>query len=230
MKTIIITASLFLVGFLTRAQQHLSLGEAARTARFNKIIDEVNNGPKKIKYSDIQGSPYYYANFVPAKVGDTSGIIPIRYSPFLDSVEILDNNTGNVYELPKEEAYPKFTFETTKERLVLVNTYDAYSGYFIELVGGKNKLLKKLSTKFKDEIPAPNTLVSAIPAKFEVQRPIYFIKTENGVVKISKKADDLINALPADKKEAAKDFIKSEKIKLNQELDLIKLVTFLNKQ
>jgi len=39
----------------------------------------------------------------------------------------------------------------------------------------------------------------------------------------------LVNALPADKKDAAKDFIKTNKIKLNEELDLIKLVTFLNK-
>lgn len=229
MKTIVITASLFFGGVFTYAQQHMTLGEAARAARFNKIIDEVNNGPKKLKYADIQGSPYYYANFVPAKVGDTSGIIPIRYNPFLDTVEIMDNNSGNVYELPKEEAYPKFTFQTTQEKLVLVNTNNEYSGYFFELVGGKTRLLKKISTKFKDEIPAPNSLVSAVPAKFEVQRPIYFVKTEDSAIKLTKKTDDLVNALPADKKDAAKDFIKTNKIKLNEELDLIKLVTFLNK-
>lgn len=229
MKTIIITASLLFVGIFSNAQQHMTLGEAARAARFNKIIDEVNNGPKKLKYADIQGSPYYYANFVPARVGDTSGVIPIRYSPFLDSVEILDSNSGNVYEIPKEEAYPKFTFQTTNEKLVLVNTNNEYSGYFFEVVGGKNRLLKKISTKFKDEIPAPNSLVSAIPAKFEVQRPVYFIKTEDNVIKLTKKADDLLNTLPSDKKDATKDFIKANKIKLNEELDLIKLVTFLNK-
>jgi len=229
MKTIIITASLFFGGFFSHAQQHMTLGEAARAARFNKIIDEVNNGPKKLRYSDIQGKPYYYANFVPAKVGDTSGIIPIRYNSFLDSIEIMDNNTGSVYELPKEDNYPKFTFQTTQEKLVLVNTNNEYSGYFFELVGGKNRLLKKISTKFKDEIPAPNSLVSAIPAKFEVQKPIYFIKTDDNVIKVTKKADDLLNDLPADKKDATKDFIKTNKIKLNEELDLIKLVSFLNK-
>ncbi|WP_028120993.1 hypothetical protein [Epilithonimonas tenax] len=228
MKTIIITASLLFNGIFLQAQQ-ISVSDLARTARFNKIIDEVNNGPKKLKYSEIQGTPYYFANFVPARVGDTSGIIPIRYSPFLDSVEILDSNTGNVYELPKEAAYPKFTFETTHEKLVLINTHNEYSGYFFELVGGKNKLLKKVITTFKNETPPPNTLVPGIPAKFEIQRPIYFIKTEDSVIKLSKKADDLLNALPADKKDATKDFIKTNKIKLNEELDLIKLVTFLNK-
>ncbi|WP_379967977.1 hypothetical protein [Epilithonimonas sp. UC225_85] len=228
MKTIIITASLFFSGIFLQAQQ-ISVTEMARTARFSKIIDEVNNGPKKLKYSDIQGTPYFYANFVPARVGDTSGIIPIRYSPFLDTVEIMDNNTGNVYELPKEEAYPKFTFQTTNEKLVLANTNNEYSGYFFELVGGKNRLLRKNITKFKEEIPAPNSLLPSTPARFEVLKPIYFIKTEDGVVKITKKADDLLNALPADKKDTVKDFIKTNKIKLNEEPDLIKLVNFLNK-
>ena len=229
MKTILITSSLFFTGLFLQAQQ-ISVTEIARTARFSKIIDEINNGPKKLKYADIQGSPYYYANFVAARLGDTSGIVPIRYSPFLDSVEIMDNNTGSVYELPKEEAYPKFTFQTTSEKLVLVNTNNEYSGYFFELVAGKNRLIKKVITTFKDETPAPNSLLSGTPAKFEVQKPIYFIKTEDGTIKVSKKSDDLLNALPADKKDVAKDFIKTNKIKLHEELDLIKLVTFLNKQ
>ncbi len=229
MKTIIITASFLLFGTISYAQQNSNFNDIARTAHFNKTIDEINDGPKKLKYSDIQGSPYYFANFVPAKVGDTSGIIPVRYNPFLDTVEILDNNTGNVYELPKEEAYPKFTFETTHEKLVLVNTNNEYSGYFFELVGGKNRLLKKVITKFKPEIPAPNSLLPSTPAKFEKLKPIYFIKTEDNTIKITKKADDLLNALPADKKDSVKDFIKTNKIKLTEELDLIKLVTFLNK-
>ena len=78
-------------------------------------------------------------------------------------------------------------------------------------------------------IPAPNTLVPEIPAKFEIQKPLYFIKTENGTVKVSKKTDDIVKALPADRQSDARDFIKANNIKLSQELDLIKLVTFLNK-
>ena len=228
MKTTIITASLFFGGIFLNAQQ-VSIFESSRMAYLNKTIDEINNGPKKIKYTDIQGSPYYFANFVSAKIGDTSGLIPIRYNPFLDRVEILDNNSGSVYELPKESNYPKFTFVNTQEKLVLVNTNNEYSGYFFELVGGKNRLLRKNITKFKEEIPAPNSLLPSTPAKFETLKPIYFIKTDDNIIKVTKKADDLLNALPSDKKDATKDFIKANKIKLNEELDLIKLVTFLNK-
>ena len=221
----IITISIFCAATFLHAQQI----DLNRNAQFSKSMDEINNGKNTIKYSDIQGTPYYYPNFVPAKVGDTSGVIPIRYSPFLDSVEILDNNNCNVYQLPKEEAYPKFTFQKTNEKLILVSTNDAFSGYFFELVNGNYQLLKKMITKFRDATAPANTLVSGIPAKFEIQKPIYFLKTQSGITRLSKKADDLLSALPADKKDAAKDFIKSNKIKLNDELDLIKLVTFLNK-
>lgn len=228
MKKTIITISLLLLGIFSDAQQ-LSIFESSRIAYLNKTIDEINNGPKKIKYSDIQGTPYYYAKFISARIGDTSGIISIRYNPFMDKIEILDSNTNDVYELPKESNYPKFTFLTTQEKLVLVNTNNEFSGYFFELATGKYRLLRKNITKFKPEIPAPNSLLTSTPAKFEVLKPIYFIKTDDSVIKVTKRADDLLNALPADKKEDAKDFIKTNKIKLNEELDLIKLVTFLNK-
>ncbi len=224
MKTLI--GSLLLVSGIFLQAQRISVSEMARTARFSKVIDEINNGKQKIKYSDINGIPYYTANFLPAKVGDTPGIVSIRYNTFLDTIEIL--NGADVYEIPREDAYPKFTFEKTNEKLVLVNTHNEFSGYFFELAGGKNRLLKKITTKFYDAVPAPNSLISGTPARFETPKPIYFIQTETNFIRIPKKAEELLVALPPDKKDAAKDFIKTNKIKINQEPDLIKLVNFLN--
>ncbi len=216
---------LLVAGVFSYAQQ-ISLTEAARTARFSKVVDEINNGKEKIKYSDIEGVPYYTKNFIPAKVGDTPNTVSIRYNTFLDTIEIL--NGADVYEIPKGESYPKFTFEATKEKLVLVNTFDELTGYFFELAGGKNRLLKKIVTKFYPATPAPNSLISGTPARFETQKSVYMIQTENSFIRIPKKAEELILAFPADKKDAAKDFIKTNKIKLTQEADLIKLVNFLN--
>lgn len=225
MKKIIFAVFLFVSGVFLLAQQ-ISVGELSRTAKFSKVIDEINNGKQKIKYSDIQGIPYYTANFVPAKVGDTPNTVSIRYNTFLDAIEVLGG--ADVYEIPREESYPKFTFETTKEKLVLVKTGDEFEGYFFELVTGKHRLLKKVITKFVDAIPAPNSLIPGTSARFDTEKPIYFIKSEDKFIRLTKKTDDLLNALPADKKDAVKDFMKTNKTKLNQETDLIKLVNFLN--
>lgn len=207
--------------------QQISVTDAARVVRFNKTIDEVNNGKGKIKYSDINGIPYYSAGFVRAKVGDTPSYVPIRYNTFLDVIEIMgDNNI--VYEIPREESYPKFTFEDTKEKLVLVNSGDEFAGYFFEIASGKNRLLKKITTKYFEATPAPNSMIAGTPPRFETAKPIYFIKTATGLVKIPKNAKDLAISFP-DQKDAVNEFIKTNKTKTNNETDLIKLTQFLNK-
>ena len=116
---------------------------------------------------------------------------------------------------------------TTGEKLVLINTNDELSGYFFELADGKNKLLKKVSTKFKKEIPAPNTLIPGIPAKFEKQSPNYYIKTNQNLIKVPKNSKELLSHFPENKTDLEK-FIKTNKINIKQEIDLIKLVNFLN--
>ncbi len=215
---------LSLLTVLALQAQQISVSEIARNAKWDKLIDEVNNGKQKIKYSDIDGIPYYTAGFANARVGDTSSSVPIRYNTFLDTVEIVANN--DVYEIPREETYPKLTFEDGKT-LVLVNTRDEFAGYFFEIVSGKNRILKKVITKFHDAVPAPNTMIPGTPAKFETLKPIYFIKTEDGMVRIPKNTKDLVGSFPA-QKEALNDFLKNNKIKLNSEPDLVKLGKFLN--
>ena len=120
------------------------------------------------------------------------------------------------------------TFEGTHEKLVLVNTRDEYAVYFFELASGKNRLLKKITTKFHDAVPAPNSLISGTPTRFETLKPLYFIKTEDALIKIPKNTKDLAISFP-DRKSELNDFIKTNKIKLNNEADLIKLTQFLNK-
>lgn len=224
----IIYSIIFLaVSTLSVNAQQVSVGDAARVSKFNKTIEEINNGKEKIKYSEINGIPYYSAGFVRAKVGDTPSYVPIRYNTFLDAIEIMGDNS-TVYEIPREESYPKFTFEGTKEKLILVNSGGEYAGYFFEITDGKNKLLKKITTKYFDAVPAPNTMIAGSPARFETLKPIYFIKTETGLVKIPKNAKDLAVSFP-EQKDAVNEFLKTNKIKMNSEPDLIKLTQFLNK-
>lgn len=225
MKTIIITASIFFGGSCLKAQQ-ISIGDVARAANFNKTIDEINNGRAVLKYSDIQGNPFYKSGFANAKVGDAETILSLRYNMYRDSFEVLNNS--DIYSVPKDITFSKITFTDTKEKFILSNNDMGVAGYFLVLAEGKYKLLKKMFVIYSPEVPSPNTMVAGAPARFDLQKPIYYIKLEDQIIKISKKTDDVLKALPADKKDSAKDFVKTNKIKLNQELDLIKLVTFLN--
>lgn len=223
MKTIFITTTLLFSGIFLQAQQI----DLARNAQFVKSMDEINNGKAVLKYSDIQGNPFFKKGFSEAKIGDTGNTLPVRYNLYKDTFELLNNS--DIYSLPKETSFSKFVFTATNEKFILTNDNEGFVGYFQVLADGKNKLLKKIAVKFSPEVPAQNTLVAGIPAKFENQRPVYYIKTEDNLIKLTKKSDDLIKVLPNDKKDSAKDFIKTNKLKMNDELDLIKLSNFLNK-
>lgn len=223
MKTVIITISLLFCGTLLQAQQI----DFARNTQFVKSMDEINSGKAVLKYSDIKGNAFYKNGFNNAKIGETTTILPIRYNMFKDSFEILNNN--DVYAVPKDNIFSTFTFVSSNEKFVLGKDDEGFAGYFLVLSEGKHKLLKKMLVKFYPEVPAQNSMVPGTPAKFEKQKPIYFIKTDDKIVKLTKKPEDLINAFPEEKKNEVKDFIKNNKIKLTEELDLIKLINFLNK-
>ena len=79
----------FLSVMLFAEAQQISVSDVARNIKFNKTINEINNGKQKISYSDIQGVPYYTKGFVNARVGDTSSWVPIRYNSFLQIGNIL---------------------------------------------------------------------------------------------------------------------------------------------
>ena len=225
MKSIISLLSILITANFVQAQQQMSLREISSNIRFDKLIDEFNNGKDKIKYADIQGIPYYYAKFIDANVDKTSGTIPIRYNIFLDTIEVMDKQT--VYEIPKDEPTPAFTFTTTKEKLVFVNTNDIYAGHFFELTAGKYRILKKVQTKYIAAIPSTNPLIAGTSAQFILDKPLYFIQSEDGFTKIPKNAKELATAMP-NKGQEILDFVNKNKIKLNREEDLIKLGTFLN--
>jgi hypothetical protein len=221
MKLIFTLIGFFGASISTQAQQ-ISTREISSNIRFNKQIEEFNNGTEKIRYADIKGIPYYYPEFINAKIGDTKTSAPIRYNSFLDTIELINNE--DVYQLPKEESNPSFTLETTKEKLVYVKTEDLYSGYFFELNEGKFRILKKIITKYQAATPPPNPMIAGNPAIFMPQKPIYFIKGENIFIKINN-SKELAEKFP-DKK--ISEFISKNKIKLSREADLIQLGNFLN--
>ncbi len=225
MKTKIITIAILFSGLFLNAQQ-INVGEYARAAKFSKTIDEINNGKAVLKYSDIQGNPFYKNGFAEARIGDTGTTLAVRYNLYKDAFEVLNNS--DIYAIPKDNAFSKFVYISTNEKFILTNDDEGIAGYFLVLSDGKNKLLKKIAVKFSPEIPAPNTLIPGTPAKFENQRPVYYIKTDDNLIKLTRKSEDFLNALPNDKKDAVKDFIKTKKIKFNQELDLVALTNFLN--
>lgn len=194
--------------------------------RFNKFLDEVKNGKgQQLTYADIEGNAYFAKGFVTAKIENATSLLKARYNTYTDTVELL--NEEDIFELPKTAKYSRIVFQNPSAVLVLMNVENLPQGYYFELVPGKYTLLGKRQVEFREGAKAVNSFTPAISPKFEQTNPIYYIKNGSEIIKVGKKENDLLNAIPTQKTEAA-DFIKKNKIKLNKEEDLIKLVKFLN--
>ncbi|MFZ4930937.1 hypothetical protein [Chryseobacterium sp. Mn2064] len=184
------------------------------------------NTGRGLKYEEITGSPYYTTEFQSAKVAENFDKVPVRYNSYKDEVEF--QKEGKPMVLPKESAYSRIEIASPKNTLVLVKTNDDLDGYFFELVNGKNKLYKKVKTKFNDAVPAANSYASDKAAFFKNLDPVYYIQTaEYGFIKKPKKLKDILEFFPS-KKEAIETYAKSNDIKFNKEENLVKLVAFLN--
>lgn len=224
----IVSSILFLFAIAINAQANFSLANNGQfLPQDNAIFNKVNSpsAGKNLSYSDIQGSPYYSKGYIVAKFSGSNESAPARYNSYNDEVEFMKEDKP--YVLPKNENFSTVTFTTTKETLVRLETNDELSGYFFELVNGKNILYKKVKTKFIDAVVAVNSYATDRPAVFKALDPIYYIKTENGFIKNPKNKKEIIDQF-ADKKEALNTFFKENKIKFDKEEDLKKLVTFLN--
>lgn len=222
MKSFITLALVLFTTICINAQANL-FNEAIR---WNKFIDRVNS-PKgnELTYADIEGDAYFAKSFISANIENATSLIKARYNTYTDTVELL--NEDAVFELPKSAKYGKITFLKPTATLVYLNSGDIPAGYYFELATGKYTVLKKMKSEFREGSPAINSFTPAIAPRFENLNPVYFIKTDSEVTKVSKNAKDLAKAIPS-KQEAINDFVKKNKLKLNQELDLIKLVKFLN--
>ncbi len=194
--------------------------------RFNKFIDRVKSPQgEQLKYADIEGTAYLYKGFTAANIENATSLIKARYNTYTDTVELL--NEDDIFELPKSIKYSRITFPKPTAVLVYMNTMDIPEGYYFEMATGKYSLYKKMKTEYREGAKAVNSFTPAILPRFENLNPIYYIKTESQFVKVSKNGKDLPASFP-EKTAAITDFVKKNKLKLNQEQDLLRLVQFLN--
>ncbi|MDP2454386.1 MULTISPECIES: hypothetical protein [unclassified Kaistella] len=217
-----ITLLLVVSGIISMNAQSSNINEAYR---FNKFMEKISTPKGQLTYADIRGNAYYNAVFMSAKVQNATTLMNVRYNKYTDAIEIL--NDGNIYVLPKSEKYSRIAYANSPAVFVYLDSGEM-QGYFYEVVPGKTRLLKKLKTEFRPEVPAVNTFTSAIPPKFENVKPVYYFETNNQFIKIPKNTDDLIKQFTENRSEIAA-FIKSNKLKISKEEDLIRLAQFLNK-
>jgi hypothetical protein len=190
----------------------------------NTITGGLNTGIP----SNVQGSPYANEEFVLGKVfvnddKPYNGIL--RYNAYTDGIE-MKTEKGIITLLKR--SYLKARIGA---KLYLIESYTVNGAirktYFVELSQGKARLLLKQGKKYVEARSASSSYTKDQPAKFEDERRYYIITEGNPAIEIRLKSKEVLQALPDHRKEMQA-FVKSNKLKMKTEEEVIQVLNYYN--
>ena len=206
-------------------------------ALYNYATGSISDKMAKANSQDdnIEGSPYMsnIFNYGQLYYGDElAGNVYYRYNAYNEEIEIKQNNTETepIRGLGKDKKIKliangkPMSFKTFTDK-----NGNTQNGYLTLLSDGDYKLYKHLKVTFKEAKKAENTFVKGTPAKFS-QSTEYYLESPDGkrVDEIQFNTKKLLNVVDKEKQEGLKNYLKENKIKVNNEVSLYKVLNYLN--
>ena len=178
--------------------------------------------------SDVEGSEYLDENFLNGEIltmnSEHFKDIPMRYNVYLDNVEVRLPN-GTICNLSE----PDKIFQILVNKQVIV--YTEYlspegkkSGFLFVLYDGASKLYRRYYKTFNEGRPT-NGITPEIPPKIADKPLEYYIRAKDGTTSFCNSKKDLLSVMSNAISEI-EDYLKKEKLRLNREDDLIKVVSY----
>ncbi|MEZ4875651.1 MAG: hypothetical protein R2793_09460 [Flavobacteriaceae bacterium] len=188
--------------------------------------------PEEVHYV---GSAYENEDFVKGNVFKNGKVIAnqvgIRYNALRDEMEIKtdisQSNTSARIMIKSPDIYVRilnkmFVYSPQKEGI-------DKGGYFISLFeGDKAHLYKKITKEFVAGMEATTSITRDIPDSYKERETYYLFDKNLGVFHEFPNSKGGKLSLFKDQKKAVKEYTKKEKLNLNKEYALIKLVRFYN--
>lgn len=179
--------------------------------QFELIKDEAYANPKFVTGT-------IYQDETPIKTG-----VPMRYNAHADEIEI-ESGPSSYSALTKDpsifvkigpDVYVFAPFEGSRER----------GGYFNVLHEGKRyNLYKKVTSVFREAKPAASTYARDTPPSFQKSTVYYLV--DNGTFLEMPKGKSRIMKMMDGKRKEINDFVKVNKLDIDKEDDLIKVIAY----
>ena len=232
MRTIVMLwiSFLFLVSNNIFGQDHLyinrTLSDFASKMQFSGSGMIIQNA--ELVQTTIEGSEYLNDEFELGEIFTSDNVrftgIPMRYDAYHSEVEVLmpDNK---IYILTNKDNIIKISLDSSTMVYTRFASFDGEkSGYLFLIYSGESFLYRRDYKVFKEGMPS-NGIINEIPPKIIDRPKEYYLKTDPGLPMFFKKTRDLTALLGIHSSEI-KSFIKKEKISINKEADLIKVLTY----
>ncbi|MEN8123861.1 MAG: hypothetical protein ABFR32_01940 [Bacteroidota bacterium] len=196
-------------------------------------IEHNNSGSNNIDLSEVKGSPYEMDNFQSGKViNQNTGkpeIFYLRYNVYNDVIELKTEPNGKISNelIKSEKIYAIINNKEYRYKKYPDRNSNPKEGYFILLKKGNyNSLYLKKLKKFKDKILPKDNFEKEKPATFTDDKAFY-IQKGDAFVEIPSRKKKFLEQYPKISKELNK-YLKSEKINLKSEKDLIQLFNYMD--
>lgn len=179
--------------------------------------------------SDLyDGSPYLFNEYKPGSIvlkgNSKSTEIPIRYNVYDDQVEYKEK--GKTLALMKDTALVESFLIDGKRFILTPIAHKKENMSFVEvLVEGKFSLYRKYIVDFQPAVEAKG-YQDPSPPTFKMESPIYFLKSEGSFEKV-KGMKDMAKKL-TDYSDELNKYIKSNKLKMKRDEDLVEFMGYLN--
>lgn len=185
---------------------------------------------RTLNYAEIQGSPYLDDDLVKGYVkfiyGDST-VQFLRYNIYTDEVEYLADEKLLVIKNATQVHYVYvnghwFYYKTYKFR----NAFK--KGFLEKLVSGHFELYVKYAVDYEKKKNPESSYEKATPDRFVRKLPTYYFAIDNGpIINFDNSKSGLEEIFREDYPEIKK-LIKSEKLKLRQQEDLVKIFEYYN--
>jgi hypothetical protein len=195
-------------------------------------VDYVRNQhhSQEANSGNVQGSKYLNENFQPGIVffEDKELAALLRYNALAGEFEIKNITDGEVSSIIRSK---DIHFKVGSTNFGIYNFLDKNNGvtegYFEILNEGSLQLLKRNIVTYNEAEPAANSYSQGKPARYITASEYYLLKENLPAEKINFRKKEILKILKSDDADL---HVKENKLKLNNEQEIIKLLVFLNAQ
>lgn len=177
----------------------------------------------------LKGSPYLNEQFLASQINGVDYMV--RYNAADNKMEISENNS--IYEYPAKLDQTVIEIPSIKKQYVYKNYRDGknyHIGFLVVLSDAPTaKLFKAEKISFVPGVVPKTSYDRAYPDEYKRLKDVYYMQLQSGEIDRVPTNAKRFAALFPEKDKAITNFIKENKISLNDEKDLITLFSFIQK-
>jgi hypothetical protein len=177
---------------------------------------------------ETKGSPYVNENFMPLRIKGYDQIFSGRFNAYNGEMEVKVEDKTIVLDIQKPYEVTFTSTNTTYKIFNYTNADGNRKNKFLAIVSESPEfsLLKEESIKYEEAAPAKSSYQPAKPASFKKENDSYYLAWKDKIIYLPSRRKDFVALFP-EKDNKINDFIKSNKISLSKEEDLLKITNFI---